>query len=308
MKKDELIGVFDKLCACEAWSFQIVQIKDSKKSGVAYICREVEFDPNENLLEFLNKIKKFYCSERGIAKYLSIDDYTGDVVNNTIYEIDVTSDLISVEYNALIQATSVPDKEMELSKIKPNASLFKGTVELDQVKAPVMLISLHKPITAFTNKLLWMDTDKFRIINSPVLTISETIDVAIVGDKVYLFNLLGEKLFNMERTYKTVCKQKVEKIINSNLFSDVESFRTIANSGMNPRRFISYNEEHFKWILNKNNRKKVADQFGIKLVGNLIDTSDEKAVDRLLRFLCNKAMLDPCNEQPVEVVASKPWS
>ena len=47
--------------------------------------------------------------------------------------------------------------------------------------------------------------------------------------------------------------------------------------------------------------------FNLKLSGSNIDTNDEKTATRLVKFLCNKAMLDPLNDSPVEVAAAKSW-
>ena len=39
-----------------------------------------------------------------------------------------------------------------------------------------------------------------------------------------------------------------------------------------------------------------------------IDTEADKASERLVKFLCDKAMLDPIDEGPREVSAAKAWS
>lgn len=58
---------------------------------------------------------------------------------------------------------------------------------------------------------------------------------------------------------------------------------------------------------NVRKRKKLANMFDLKLRGNEIDTNDEKTSARLVKFLCNKAMLDPLDDSPVEVAAAKSW-
>ena len=38
-----------------------------------------------------------------------------------------------------------------------------------------------------------------------------------------------------------------------------------------------------------------------------IDTDDEKSAERLVKFLCNKAAIDPVENEPKEVAAMKGW-
>lgn len=308
MSKEYLKEIFTHLTECHAWSLQVVQVKNSSRNGICYICREVEIEPADRLLQYISNTASYYNSEKGIDSFSSVDNYTGDVVDHVIYKLKKDNELISHEFDVLIQSTGQPDTEMKLSDIKPNAAVFRGTVTIDRVDVPVLLISMQKPISALSNKFLWFDTNKFHEIDTPVLTLRKTIDVAIIGDNVYLFTLAGETLFNMERTYKAICKGLVDEIVKCDFLTDTESFSTIASSGRNPRRFVAYNNDHFEWLKNKKNRKSAAAKFGFKLEGDNINTSDPASAEKLVKFLCNKAMIDPCDESPVEVANTKPWS
>lgn len=308
MSKQYLKEIFTHLTECRAWSLQVVQVKNSSKNGTSYICREVKIEPNDRLLQYTAEITAYYNSDKGIDSFSSVDDYTGDVVDHVIYKLKKDNQLIAHEFGVLIQATGRPDAEIKLSDIKPNAAVFRGTVTIDRVDIPVLLVSMQKPISALSNKFMRIDTNKFREIDVPVLTLRKTIDVAIIGDTVYLFSLAGENLFNMERTYKAVCKGIVDEIVKCDFLTDAESFTTIANSGRNPRRFVAYNNDHFEWLKNKKNRKSAAAKFGFKLEEDGINTSDPDSAEKLVKFLCNKAMIDPCDESPVEVANTKPWS
>ena len=307
MSKEFLKSVFQSLTENEAWSLQIVQVKNSNKNGTSYLCREVILDPEEKLIDFVQDIQKNYCSENGIEAVSSVDDYTGDVIGHVIYKIDRRNQLISHEFDLLVQSIGNPDREMKISDIKPNAAILKGSVTIDQEDVPVLLVSMQKPISALSNKFMWCETKKFKEIKAPVLSLRKTIDVAIIGDVAYLFTLSGENLFNMERAYKTVCKECVDNIIKCNFITDGAMFSSVANSGRNPSRFVAYNKNHLDWLKNKNNRKKAAEKFGLVVDGDDIKTGDVESVEKLVKFLCNKAMVDPCDESPVEVASTKPW-
>ena len=94
------------------------------------------------------------------------------------------------------------------------------------------------------------------------------------------------------------------------MFSDPEMFKKTATSKHNPRRFVSYSESNFEYLKSKENRKSIAEKFQIKLTGDeeIFDTSSELNNDRIVKLICNKGMLHPINENPMEVNGAKPWS
>lgn len=307
MGKEYLKNVFEKLDESEGWSFQVIQIKNSSKNGTSYICREVDIEPNNRLVEFIEAIKSLYCSEKGIDAYCDLDDYSGDIVDHVIYKLAKTNPLISVECRKLMDNTANPDREIPLSDIRANAALFKGVISIASRDISIMLISMQKPISLLSNKFLWVETNKFRTIDTPVLTLRKTIDVAIIEDEVFLFTLAGEKLFNMERSYRKMAEVYEKEVLDSELVSDVEGFSIVSSSGRNPRRYVSFQKERLEWLKNKKNRKKAAEIFGFNIAGDKIDTSTTEAAEKLIKFLCNKAMIDPCDDHPVEVAGTKPW-
>ena len=166
---------------------------------------------------------------------------------------------------------------------------------------------MQKPLTFLKNKFSLGTGDSFKEVTDPILTLRKTIDVAIIGETVYLFNLSGEKLFNMERSYKALCTVEVETISKCNFLTDVEAFKTAATQGRNPRRFVAYNQAHFDALKDVKRRHELAEKFKIPMQGDNIATEKPEDVEKLVKFLCNKAMLDPCDASPMEVSATKPW-
>ncbi len=118
----------------------------------------------------------------------------------------------------------------------------------------------------------------------------------------------AENLFNMERSYKLRCGIKIEEIAALDILSNTDAFRAVASKGQNPRRFVSFNQSRLDAIKDINSRKKYMKMFQIKVKNGKIDTEDPKSSERLVKFLCDKAMLDPIDEEPREVSAAKAWS
>lgn len=305
MSKKYLQQIFATIKQSPAWSLQILQFKYIARTGLKYTARQIAVEPETKLKEHIEKIAAFYMGT-GLNKFESVDEYTGDFVSHGIYKLN---NLVRDEMEKLVSAIATPDTETPLREFDAKALLFKGTIRDGLVDKAVVMISMQKPISFLTNKFRFVQRNKkFREINDLVLTLRPAIDVMIVGENVYLMGLAGEKLFHLDGTAKAICKIKSEEISECGFFSDSDSFKSYAQHGHNPRRFLAYNEKHFEALMDVDIRKKMGAKFGFPLDANdNIKTDTAKAVDNLVKFLCDKGMTDPVDGNPVEVAGSKPW-
>ena len=62
-------------------------------------------------------------------------------------------------------------------------------------------------------------------------------------------------------------------------------------------------------ITNVKNRKKIAKKFNIKLTDdrNLFDAREEGVSDKIVKLLCQKGMVDPFDDSPMEVSGTRKW-
>ena len=57
-----------------------------------------------------------------------------------------------------------------------------------------------------------------------------------------------------------------------------------------------------------NKRKEISNKFKIHLDSDYkVDTSDPHNVDKLIKFLCNRAVLDPATLEPRESDGTRKW-
>ena len=68
---------------------------------------------------------------------------------------------------------------------------------------------MKNPIKILKNKFIKLG-EKYKEITDTVIGLELSIDMIAYGNTIYFFNNSGEKIFNMERAYKTVCKEKIE--------------------------------------------------------------------------------------------------
>ena len=308
MSLDKLNKIFIAIPRCTAWSLQLLKIKTSKRDGTSYTGREIKFTPANKLDEFISEISMRYTNdEKGVLKsFLGVTDYDGSTIDKTVYTLSVNNELVQSEYNNLITAIATPDSEINPLDFKPQAYLLKGIINIDNSDYPVKLVSMQNPITILNHKF-WMRNGTFQEISDKVLSLRPTIDIVIFDDYIYMLTLAGENLFNMERSYKAICTTKISAIKECNILTDFDAFSAIAGSGHNPRKFVSFNDSHLQKLKNANTRKKMAKKFNLSLDGDKFDSKKSDTSDNLVKLLCDRGMVDPFDDNPMEVAGSKQW-
>lgn len=303
---------FEKAPACTVWSLQLLRITTSKRSGTLYASREIELSPAERLQDLVSEISKRYSADETgeLQRFTSIADYDGTADSMTVYKMAPDNPLIAGELPTLFTTIAAPDVECDPLDFKPQAYVLKGQINIEGVETPIKMISMQRPITILKNKYtlrIIRDKGVFEELSDKVLTLRPAIDVVIIERTVYFLTMAGENLFNMERCYKAICTEKVGFITESHILSDAESFQGIAESGHNPRRFVSFDQGRLDSLKRVENRLAMARQFNIPLTGDKFDTSVDGASEKIVKLLCKKGMVDPFEEAPVEVAGAKKW-
>lgn len=309
MSKEQIKSLFKEINGTEPWSLQLVKINKSKNGISSYYAREITLRPQGKLMDLVTQLKTHYLSEDGIDKYDTVDEYTGDVVGNAIYRLPTNSVLINEPWELLKQVIANPDTEEDILGMKFGGYIIRGTVRLDDSDVEVKMVSMGSPTTVMRDKYLFRHSTRFfEEITDPVFTFKPKLDVIIIDEVVYFFTMQAENLFNMNRAHKKVCEIRVNQTIDALEMTNPDLFKKTASAGPNPRKFVSFNENRLNVLKDKRKRKKYADMFKIKTNDDgIIDTDDEKSRERLIKFLCNKAAIDPVKNEPKEVSAMKGW-
>lgn len=297
--------ILNKLDTCNSWSFQVLKITNNRH-GTTYLSREVDISPSGRVTNHVLDLAQTYLNSK-LNEYTECRKYDGSTDGKIIYKLMKNDPLISEKFDDLITAISNPDSENDVLSLKVQASVFKGTVEVEGEMLPVKLISMQNPITILQRKFMSI-RGKFEEITDKVISLRNSIDVLILKDTVYMLNLAAENLFNLERAYKSVCLSKIEKIEEANIVSNISVFKRVASSGHNPRKFILFNENYLEKLKDENIIRIVATKFEIPLENSKFDTTEEEVSDKIVKILCQRGMLDPIEGVPMEVSGSKKWS
>lgn len=308
MSLQKIRQVFCELGSCSRWSLQLLKCRDVHEE-FTYNAHDVTVTTPNAIMEFVNELAIAYTKEKGkLSKYHIVCDYDGSAVGNRIYKIEASNVLISEYCGKLMNAMASPDMKGNALEFPANSYVMKGNVVIDGVEVSIKLFTMINPFKVMKHTFAW-DGDSFKVLPDKYLLLRQYVDVMMVDEIAYLFNMNGEKLFNMERAYKIICRNKVEDIIGSGIVSDKNTFRQYATSGHNPRRFVAFDENRLRRISSDENFKnRMAEKFGIvKTAEGIFDSSISDNVDRIVKFLCKKGMVDPMDDSPVEVESVRQW-
>ena len=309
MSIEKVKHIFESLQTCKAWLLLLLQIKNSKRNGTVYNSREIIFSPEGALSSFAEEIASRYTSDskKSIDNFDDIREYDGSTIDNVIYKLSKDNLFISTEYEDFMKAVAAPDTELDPLKFNAQAYVLQGRIKLgEEDDEPIKLISMQNPLTTLKHKFLKAE-GTFTEITDKVLSLRTSIDVIIFQGTVYMLTLAGERLFNLERAYKAVCAEKLDVIEKCDIVTDYEAFSSVAGSGHNPRKFVSFNDNHLEKLKDGSSRKKIASKFNIAMDGDKFDTSKPDTADKLVKLLCDRGMVDPFDENPMEVAGSKKW-
>lgn len=308
----ELINhIFSEMPNQTDWIIHLLSFKHHKNGASTYNCHKIELQPVEERNKLIKDISDSHIGgDKGdLSKYVDVRKYDGTCLNTTIYKIDENSD-VNIDLQGLFRAIADSDTESDPMTNKYQAYVLCGSVNYLEEDHSIKLISMNTPFKSYKEKsIYWYNKGNFERFEKKLLYLRTSINVVIVDKTVYFLDMAGETLFNMERAYKKKCIACVERIGEMNIVSEFDVFKNIATTGHNPRKFFSFNEKKLDLMKKKKIRNLVRDKYNIPLTedGSKFDTSEVEDASRLVKVLCNKAMWDIIEDQPMEVDASKNW-
>ena len=309
MSIQNITTIFENLNNCKSCSLQLLNISSTKKEGVNYASREIGLFPSECFTNLLKEIGDtyLYSKTKALSIYQEVREYDGTTNSLTIYKMSTDDPLISDEYQKLLNAIANPNVESDPFSYT-SAYLIKGTIDLEGKDIAFKMFSIQNPITTLRNKYS-LNKGHFYEMHYQVLSLRPTFDIVVVDKTVYFLTMAGENLFNMSRAYKKVCQTKIDLIIQNDIVNDTGMFSTVATSGHNPRRFISFNDKGLNILKDEAKRISIATQFSIPIdINGKFDTTVDGASEKIVKLLCNKGMLEPFGNNAVEVDSAKRWA
>jgi hypothetical protein len=303
----DLSVVLENLGSLKNKDTQLIHFEHHKTSGSAYHCSRIKYKPESEFEKVFDSIALKY---KGISEeHNNVEEYVGQCSADMIYHLDPKR-FIQDDFSALMTQIANPEIIDDFpNEQNYNALLIGGVIDIQEKSIPVKLISIHKPVSIL-ERCIW-DNKAFAFKKLKILNLPYTFEILIVGaEHLFLMNQDGEKLFNLERSFKIQGRKVVSNLINMDFLSDGALFERYATSGRCPRRLAAYNEQTARKIASSYSfRLKVSDKFGIDLnQDNKLCINSKGDAEKLVDILCGRATTDFFDDdKPVQVDHKKAW-
>lgn len=132
-----------------------------------------------------------------------------------------------------------------------------------------------------------------------------------MDNTLYSINNNFESIFNIEYSHRIVCQERLQELEAADIVDDIDSYKTFASSGQNPKKFITYNPEIVKKITKKQKYKDLLINrlhIPVNSATNKFDLSDPKNAKNFTLAICDKAKNNMFDDGVCEVPSSSPIS
>lgn len=289
-------NVLNNICTSaqkDSYSWALYFFKIDKRAKQPFKTNKVRFKNDIYLLQYARNLLKAIKTYQ-VDQISEVQDYDGENSKVSCDKLLLTNELVSEQWKLFTQAVATSSDQKIKGKI--NGYILCGQPSEDGDK-PVTFVKVANPITKLTNKKSVVFSananDELDLITDDICRLYLTVDFIAYEGAMYTFNHTFETVFNLEKTMAKVKKRAIDEIVGTNVFSDIDTFKSLASKYKSSRTFITLKPERISRIKNKRSRKSVADMLHLPLDtnGNFAITTAEEA-SLLIRYLCFKIFQD----------------
>lgn len=292
------------------WNSLLIEY-NHKKNPNEYVCYNINFASAQLLNDIITSMCDAFLSI--VKKQNRILDYTAQNPKNTTEKLDVTGQLMQLSWTSLINHINNSDDSVDLKDISANAFIFAGSYEdSDGNEKNLYLLAQKNPIMSFKKRtpIFWARNNTIQETTEPLVQFGRCFDVLIVDNILYSINNNSESIFNIEYSHKIVCQERLDELESADIINDIDSYKTFAASGQNPKKFITYNPE----IVEKLKKQKYKDLLKKRLhipvnpTTHKFDLSDPQNAKNFTLAICGKTKNNMFDDGVCEVPSSTPIS
>ena len=277
----------------DAYSWALYFFKIDKRAKQPFKVSKVRFKNDAYLLQYAKNLL-ITTETFQIEQISEVQEYNGENSKVSCDKLLLSNELISEQWELFTQAIAASSDKKINGRINGYILCGQSSEGSDN---SVAFAKVANPITKLTNKksIVFSTTadDELDLITDDVCRLYLTTDFIVYNGVMYTFNHTFETVFNLEKTMAKVKQLAIDAIVETNVFSNVETFKSLASQYKSSRTFITLKPERVSRIKNKQSRKSIAKMLNLPLDANgdfAITTADEASL--LIRYLCFKIFQD----------------
>lgn len=223
-------------------------------------------------------------------KVTEVESYKGNNPKVACDYISNESELVKDNIQHLL--TSVKNSSDENPRGKYNGYIVIGHENRDG--STLALVRKANPIVKFDKKgrktATFRETEEGNLeaVEEDYYKLYYTTDFLICSDGIYTFNLKFEDFFHLKKTMKNFRDKVVDKLVSQKIFSD-DNVASKKLRSLTPRKFLSVNEKRIAELKDVDRRKKICEDFEIKIDDHGKIVLDEQDAHNFLNWICYKS-------------------
>lgn len=267
--------------------------KIDRRNRNPYIVHKVRFKKGNYLQKYAKELMGA-VGKYQLEKLEKVQLYTGENSKVACDKISLENELIKEGWEYLFNDIAEASDEKITGKY--NGYILTGIPDNTE-KPSLTLIKMANPIVEMNRQksitFRFTVEDELDLVSDDICRLYMDVDMIIIENWLYSFNLKVETLFNMEKTMQKIKDQSIELFLKAKAFSDEKAFMEYAKSYTSPRTFVTLNSERMQKLSNNRKRKDVAELLNLKTdKQGRICFKDKGEASLLIRYICFKIFKD----------------
>lgn len=245
---------------------------------------------------------------RALDNVEEVRKYDGEYIQHILWWSEIKSQEVSRIWDALSNAKQIAEKEW-LGNYK-SLSCKGVTLQFAYKEKKIEFIFNAPPFKQLKGAVFTLVGNKFKFTNDRILALPLEADAIRVDERIYFLTERGVRMFESPEDSAKRSREVIDKILNLGFVSDPENFAKYASDVYNRRLLRKFEEEEadrLKLLADKAKGKKIREKFGLKIDGKQLTSTTKEDVDRVVKLVCQRGMLNPFDDAPMEVHSPSPW-
>ena len=312
VRDDEMLsrlhGVFRRLTTTDSrhWTPCLFRVD---KEPISFDVREISVE-QDGWKAYLESIEKDYVGDKKpiLGEGFSFREYDGSAPEEGVaFHARMSDEPVGTAAGLFLKLAFGADVERGGEDFHDNGFAIRGRTES---RDNIVFVSVRPPSVQLKNRFwLLYDRTEYKPVDRRLLALPKRIDAVFSGTEVWFLTLQGTQMFAPESICRTIARKRIAGMKELRWIEGFGVLEREATKGYNPRRFLAFNEGKVAELDVPSKRKAIARKFkiGLTKAGN-VNLSDPVSANKFIKIVCDKAMVDPFDDAPMEVSGAKKWS
>lgn len=233
----------------------------------------------------------------------SVQNYDGENSKTSCDKISTENELIAEQWKNLL--ASINGAPREQIKGKYQGYILDGQPLNEENLLPVSIVKACNPIINLEKKntkvFRHIDERELEDITDEICRLYLTADFIVINGIMYSFNHAFESIFRIEKTMHRIKEQKIESILQSGAFREIDVAKRLMNRYTSPKTFLTLKPERITKLSDSNWQTEFTAKLNFAVNDGKIEIETQEQTNQLIKYLCYKIFQDKETDNLIEV-------